>query len=141
MLVVTCTCPMQSYVPIVHEPAKIQAPTRGKAVTPTKELLINSPKSRTNPPSPKDQLRYVIYVHTYTHVNTRFHAFLFFPKKKKKRFQNERRTIPSLFLLVPEVFASLCMSRDAKFPLPVVVFMALRISSQGYPINLRTRHC
>lgn len=89
---------MQSYVPIVHEPAKIQAPTRGKAVTPTKELLINSPKSRTNPPSPKDQLRYVIYVHTYTHVNTRFHAFLFFPKKKKKRFQtNVERFLPFSF--------------------------------------------
>lgn len=140
MLVVTCTCPMQSYVPIVHEPAKIQAPTRGKAVTPTKELLINSPKSRTNPPSPKDQLRYVIYVHTHTRKHT-LPCFSILSQKKKKRFQNERRTIPSLFLLVPEVFASLCMSRDAKFPLPVVVFMALRISSQGYPINLRTRHC
>lgn len=140
MLVVTCTCPMQSYVPIVHEPAKIQAPTRGKAVTPTKELLINSPKSRTNPPSPKDQLRYVIYVHTHTRKHT-LPCFSILSQKKKKTFPDERRTIPSFFLLVPEVFASLCMSRDAKFPLPVVVFMALRISSQGYPINLRTRHC
>ena len=97
MLVVTCTCPMQSYVPIVHEPAKIQVPTRGKAVTPTKELLINSPKSRTNPPSPKDQLRYVIYVHTHTRKHTLPCFSILSQKKKNVSRTNVERFLPCSF--------------------------------------------
>lgn len=42
-------------------------------------------------------------------------------------------------VLCCELFASLCMFRDAKFQLGVV-FMALYISQEGYPINLHTRH-